>query len=195
VVYLIACDHVKEQTYPEGIALDDPRNTTQREFRDLLIKAIEKHAPSLIAEEHNEDGLKRKNLRSVAREVASEMGIQHRLCEQSIEAKIARGLNGVPNVPPWDRHKAMYKYFLSEWPIREDFWIEQMSYNLYLRVLFICGMGHRETLRRRLERYGIPVRIVYKGQKTARRVDQSDFPAYKAAYRDLRKASRRVSTL
>jgi hypothetical protein len=186
VIYLIGCDHKAAQTYHEGTALDNPQNKMQKAFRELLIKATEKHEPSLIAEEQNEEGLKSNSLCSVAREVASEMGIQHRLCEQSIEAKIIRGLNGIPSVSSSDRREAMYKYFLREWPIREEFWISQLRDDIHERVLFICGAGHRETLRRRLERGSIEVKIIAKRFGVSN-LWYGDFPAYKAAYRDLRR--------
>jgi peptide methionine sulfoxide reductase MsrA len=81
LVYLIGCDHVAAQTYPEGSELGDPSNKTQREFMRLLIRAVEDHRPFLIAEEYHPEFLKRRRQRSVALEVASEVRVSHRFCD------------------------------------------------------------------------------------------------------------------
>jgi ActR/RegA family two-component response regulator len=80
----------------------------------------------------------------------------------------------------------MYSYFDREWPIREELWIDRLGEDIHKRVLFVCGANHRETLRRRLESRGIEVKIVEK-RSGASRMSESDFPAYKAAYKDLRR--------
>jgi hypothetical protein len=188
VVFLIGCDHVAAQTYPEGSELDNPRNSTQREFRELLIRAIEKHHPFLIAEEYHPEFLKRRRQRSVAVEVASEVNISHRFCDPSLEDRERLGISdGPPCAPPgWDnREKRMQEYFLSEWPIREEFWISQLGEDIHKNVLFVFGAGHRETLRRRLERRAIEVKILEKRFGVSNIWD-GDFPAYRAAYRELR---------
>jgi hypothetical protein len=188
VVFLIGCDHVATQTYPEGTELDDPQNTTQREFRELLVRAIEKHDPLLIAEESHPEFLKKRKKRSVVIEVASVAGVCHRFCDPSLEERRRLGISdGPPYAPPgWDNHKEMYNYFLREWPVREEFWIGQLGDEIQKRILIACGAGHRETLRRRLERRGILVKIIEK-RFGATRIWDGDFPAYKAAYKDLRR--------
>jgi hypothetical protein len=124
VVFLIGCDHIAAQTYPEGTDLDDPQNTTQREFRELLVKAIEKHDPQLIGEEYHPEFLKRRKQRSVVIEVASMVNIYHRFCDPGLEDRKKLGISeGPPCVPPGFCYGAMYNYFDHEWPIREEFWI------------------------------------------------------------------------
>jgi hypothetical protein len=93
--------------------------------------------------------------------------------------------DGPPLAPPgWDNHERLRMYFLHEWPIREEFWISQLGEDVQRRILFICGAGHRETLRRRLKRRSIEVKIVEKRFGVSN-LWNGDFPAYKAAYRDL----------
>jgi hypothetical protein len=189
VVFLIGCDHRAAQTYPESSDLDNPQNRIQREFRLLLIRAIEKHHPSLIAEEYHPEFLKRLRQNSVAVEVASEVNITHRFCDPSLENRKRLGISdGPPSAPPgWDNpEKRMQEYFLSEWPIREEFWISQLGKDIHKNVFFVLGAGHRETLRRRLERRAIEVKILEKRFGVSN-LWVGDFPAYRAAYRELRR--------
>jgi len=45
---------------------------------------------------------------------------------------------------------------------REEFWISQLGKDIHKNVFFVLGAGHRETLRRRLERRAIEVKILEK---------------------------------
>jgi len=188
VVFLIGCDHIAAQTYPEGSELDNPQNSTQRAFKELLIRTIEKHDPFLIAKEYHPEFLKRRGRRSVAFKVALETNISHRFCDSSLVDRERLGISdGPPFAPPgWDnREKRMQEYFLCEWPIREEFWISQLGEDIHKNVLIVLGAGHRETLRRRLERRAIEVRTLDKKFGISNIWD-GDFPAYRAAYRELR---------
>jgi hypothetical protein len=189
MVYLIGCDHFTAQTYPEGGELGDPANTTQRKFSELLIKSIEVFSPDLIAEELHPSSLRAQRRRSVAFEVASGNRTTHRFCEAYGEERRKLGISDAPPYAPpdWDNHEPMRRYFSHEWPIREEFWISQLGEDIHKRTLFICGAGHRETLRRRLERRAIEVKIIEK-RFGALSIWNGDFPAYKAAYRDLRRS-------
>jgi len=188
VVFLIGCDHIAAQTYPEGSELDNPQNSTQRAFKELLIRTIEKHDPFLIAKEYHPEFLKRRGRRSVAFKVALETNISHTFCDPSLVDRERLGISdGPPFAPPgWDnREKRMQEYFLCEWPIREEFWISQLGEDIHKNVLIVLGAGHRETLRRRLERRAIEVRTLDKKFGISNIWD-GDFPAYRAAYRELR---------
>ena len=188
MVFLIGCDHRAAQTYPEGSELDNPQNSTQRAFKELLIRTIEKHDPFLIAKEYHPEFLKRRGRRSVAFKVALETNISHRFCDSSLVDRERLGISdGPPFAPPgWDnREKRMQEYFLCEWPIREEFWISQLGKDIHKNVFFVLGAGHRETLRRRLERRAIEVKILEKRFGVSN-LWVGDFPAYRAAYRELR---------
>jgi len=186
VVLLIACDHFAAQTFSADTELNDPLNTKRREFRELLLKSIDQFDPTLIAEEHHPEILEKRNRRSIAIEVASETNIRHRFCEPSFKDKEELGINGPQSELVDKGRQATYNYFLREWPIREEFWIDQLGEDIHQRVLFVCGAHHRETLRRRLERRKIEVKIIEK-RFGASKFPKSDFPAYKAAYRELRR--------
>jgi hypothetical protein len=193
VVYLIVCDHVAAQTYPVGSGLDDPQNATQREFRKLLIKTIENYDPTLIAEEYDPYILKNQGRQSVALEVATERHVCHRFCEPSLSDRRELGIDeDLPFLGPltlgewFDRieteQEAFRHDFAHRWPVREEFWIKRLGDDIHKKVLFICGAGHRETLRRRLESRGIKVKIIEK-RFGASKMRESHF----AAYRDVRR--------
>ena len=188
MIYLIGCDHNTAQTYLIGSGLDD----THKEFRRLLLKAIQEHKPELIAEEHYPDSLKEQERHSIAYEVASENCICHRFCEPSPSKKkklgVGRGIN-IPNfsslASSYQQNFECYRHiFAHRWPIREEFWITQLGDDIHRRVLFICGAGHRETLRRRLKSRGIEVKII----RNAKRFGASEMPkSHFAAYKDVRR--------
>ena len=186
LVFLIGCDHKAAQTYPEDSGLDDPKNETQKKFRELLIRSIKIYAPSLIAEESHLDALRSLKRRSVAFEVARQQQLRHIFCDpyggERDSLEISDGPPGIPH--EFDSRRRMQKYFSCEWPIREEFWIRKLGEDIYRRVLFVCGAGHRETLRRRIESRAIQVKIIEK-RFGVFNIWNGDFPAYKAAYRDL----------
>jgi hypothetical protein len=188
MILLIGCDHKAAQTYPDGSGLNNPENRTQKDFRGLLIKSIELYAPDLIAEELHPNSLKVQRRRSVALEVALQRQIPHEFCDPYGEERAKLGISDAPPCAPpgWDNHKRMREYFFREWPIREEFWIHQLGEEIHKRVLFICGAGHRETLRRRLKRKAIEVKIIEK-RFGVLNLWNGDFPAYKAAYLELRR--------
>ena len=193
MLYLVACDHDKAQTYREGTKLNGPENKTRKEFRELLIKTIEEYDPALIAEEHHPEFLKRNRLKSIALEVASERRICHRFCEPSISERRKLGIDEElpffsPHTPgDWSDRigtiQESYRHdFAHRWPIREEFWIAQLGEDIQKKALFICGAGHRETLRKRLETRGVEVKIIAK-RFGAARMRESDF----AVYREIRR--------
>ena len=158
MIFLIGCDHRAAQTYAEGSGLDDPENNTQKEFKELLIKIIRTFYPELVAEEYDPDILKLQRRRSVAFEVASDLNICHRFCEPSPSDRCKRGIGDDlpffgPCVPGdwYDRIANKQESFRHDvahrWPIREEFWIEQLGEDIHKSILFLCGAGHRETFR------------------------------------------------
>jgi hypothetical protein len=135
----------------------------------------------LIAEEEHPCYLKQKGLRSVALDVLSNLhrigmatNVKHRFCDPCPSERRRLGIyedlphlspgcfdaelsNLMPTVTLAHRHNIGHR-----WPIREEFWIEQLGPDLHKDVLFVCGALHRITFRRRLEAKGAQVRIVEK---------------------------------
>jgi len=207
MVYLFGCDHNCAQTYSAESALDDPQNETQRQFRELLVKAIEEYDPALIAEERHPDVLRLLALRSVAFEAATDKRIPHRFCEPSSMEKNDLGIDGGPptqdleidpdidpflreqplNIQTGSTHDKWRRYIGHHCRIREEFWIDQLGEELNKRVFFVIGAHHRETLRRKLQSRGFEVRIV----KDAKRVGickSSMMPKVAFdAYKDIRR--------
>jgi hypothetical protein len=193
MIFLVGCDHRAAQTYAEESRLDDPENKTQREFRELLIKATRTYNPELVGEEYDPAILKLQQRRSVALEVAAEHHVCHRFCEPSPADRHDLGIDddlpfSGPSVPgDWfDRIATPQESFRHDvahrWPIREEFWIERLGADIHKRILFICGAGHRWTLRRRLESRSIKVKIIEK-RFGASRISES----FLAAYKDVRR--------
>jgi len=176
LVFLIGCDHCKAQTYAEGSGLDDPQNKTRREFRDVLIKAINDYDPDLIAEEHHPFYLKQHQRRSVVLEVASESRICHRFCDLSPEERMNHGIGfdlpfldhpqcgNVVQVPDhlgtisdceWHKHDIAHRF-----PIREEFWIKQLGNDIHKKVIFVCGALHTSTFSKKLIEREIDMKII-----------------------------------
>jgi hypothetical protein len=186
VIYLTGCDHNAAQTYLEESGPDN----TQKRFRELLVKTIEKYKPELIAEEHHPEMLECQKRRSIALEVASELSILHRFCEPSRQKKNELGVGRAMTIPdtiyfesPEHRNFECHRHIVAHrWPIREEYWISQLGEDLHKKVVFICGAYHRWTFRKRLESRGIEVRIIEKS------FGASKVPIYQfAAYKDVRR--------
>jgi hypothetical protein len=192
VVYLIGCDHRKAQTYRNNSELADPENSTQFEFKAIVANAIRKHHPLLVAEEMHMDILKATQRRSVAAEAAVEAGVPHRCCDPNWDEREALGIEDDlpflgPSVPSeWVRkigteREAMLHDIAHRWAVREKFWIKQLGEDINRPLLFICGDGHRWTLRRRVEALGIAVAVIGKKLGAA-----PMSPEYFDAYRQVR---------
>ena len=171
-VYLIGCDHLKEQTYRLSTGPDHKHS----EFRKVLREAVGNHIPDLIAEEYHPALLQSQKRQSIALEVASEMRICHRFCDLSQDERNERGI-GV-QIPPtqtgpgtirlrlpigigpiseiqWYKHNIAHRF-----PIREDFWIAQFRNGIHAAVIFVCGSMHVETLKERLKRLHIKAVVI-----------------------------------
>jgi hypothetical protein len=194
MIFLVGCDHTAAQTYAEGSRLDDPKNKTQKEFRELLINTIRIYNPDLVAEEYDPSILKWKRRHSVAQEVAAEQHICHRFCEPSPSDRRELGIGDDlpffgPSVPGnwFDRIATPQESFRHDiahrWPIREEFWIVRLGEDINKSILFLRGAGHRETFRRRLEARGIEVRVIVK-RFAVSKMQESDFDVYKDVRRN-----------
>jgi len=203
VIYLIGCDHNKVQSAPDGVW-----NDNHRELAGIILQVIADRNIVLIAEEEHPSYLSQKGMRSVALDVLTSLhqigratNITHRFCEPCPAEKERRGINyDLPHLAPgcFDQElsnlmptKAVaHQHDIGHrWPIREEFWLEQIGDELYRDLLFICGALHRITFKRRLESRGALVRIVDKrvGHKcgvVGSELEPEEFSAYRFTRRN-----------
>jgi hypothetical protein len=176
MIYPIGCDHDKVQDAPAGVWGDG-----HKKLAESILKVIQSCNIVLIAEEDHPCYLKQKGMQSVALDVLTSLhqigmatNVKHRFCDPCPNERRRRGiyedlprlspgcfdaelLNLMPTATVAHQHDIGHR-----WPIREEFWIEQLGPDLHKEVLFVCGALHRITFRRRLEAKGAQVRIVEK---------------------------------
>ena len=154
----------------------DPLTETQQAFADCLRRNIEQVRPAFIAEEDSEEALAERHGLSIAKEIADEMGIEHRFCDPTREQRSAIGYKdgqtlelemsmhddtGLSKEEIRNKARAIEigRYF----PIRERFWLDQLQSCRDRGAVFICGDGHIESFGRLLESDGVPYRVVERG--------------------------------
>jgi hypothetical protein len=97
---------------------------------------------TLIAEEFNEDVIKRNHATSVtAKEVAKQLGIDHRFSDPTVQQRKDLGIG-----KDLDR--------------REEFWIRSLKDDLNRDIIFICGADHLDTFHKKLTANGLEVEIL-----------------------------------
>jgi hypothetical protein len=194
VVYLMGCDHQTAQTYPIATSLVSSENATRFQFKILILDLLKKHAITAVAEENSAELLRRSGRRSVPFEAAQQANACHIYCDPTPDEReklhIEEDLPFFgPSAPAeWQtRIRSVDESYLHDiahrWPIREDFWLDQLTEHLQEAVLFVCGDAHRCTFRRRLEKRGIEVKIVAKRYGAAP-LSKRYFTAYKRVRRD-----------
>jgi hypothetical protein len=118
------------------------RETATQAFTEFLVTKSKDLNISLIAEELNEDVVKRNHISSVtAVEVAKQLGIDHRFSDPTAQQR--KELEIGKNI---DR--------------REDFWLSSLKDDFNREIIFICGASHLETFQKRLAAKGLQVAIL-----------------------------------
>ncbi len=96
MIYLVGTHHELQHT--GAIAKDraDPDivKGKRREFKSYLRERALELRPALVAEELSQDLLTYMNGRSIAGDVAEELGIEHRLCDPGCEERERLGIPG-----------------------------------------------------------------------------------------------------
>lgn len=140
MIYLVGTHHElqhtgairKERAAPEIV------ERARREFQSYLREKILELSPALVAEELSQDLLMGMNGRSIAGDVAEELGIEHRLCDPGCEERERLGIPGRANDLTGQAREQQFE-------IRESYWLECISDRFDSDMLFICGAEH--TLR------------------------------------------------
>lgn len=172
--YLIGVGH---RVQAKQVGAEDSK--VQMLYRDCLVRVIREKRPILIAEEFSDHALrhvselKRAQHQSITRAVAESEGVEHRFCDPDEETRRRIGYveggaivqelawnsdEELPNAEMNDRGFAteVAKY----WPIREQFWLDQLRDVLEKDAIFVCGDAHIESLGRLLDRNTIRWEIV-----------------------------------
>jgi len=141
VVYLIGVDH-EIQYLPSNSDLS---------LLQFLQQKIRQLGIVLIAEELSQEAIERQEnliktkVDSISRHVAEITGIEHRFCDPNNSERESLGIPSTSDIrrklglkagqdePKVEREKRKY------WPVREQFWLEQIKDRIEEKLLFVCG--------------------------------------------------------
>jgi hypothetical protein len=170
--YLIGVRHEVQ-----SISVSGEETTDHTAFRLCLEQAIQEYEPAFVAEEYSEDALNMSALRRnrpqefFTRKVATSRNVKHLLCDAPLKVKFSMGYQGWDG---WEIQISRIGEQLSEcdellpraleivkdFPLREDYWLNQLRDVLQMEVVFVCGYVHLDTFGSRLKSNGIPNQIV-----------------------------------
>ena len=174
MIYLIGLYHDVQH---KGFRSTDPDDKRQRhdlinKFKIYLKENYEKLKFKLIAEELSKEVLlKGKTDYCTAREVAKELGIDHRFCDpesddrkilgipstKEIREKLGLKVKGGLNHQDIERlDKERRKYY----PIREQFWFDKIEGEINDSIIFICGSEHVDTFEKLLIKKSCDVKVL-----------------------------------
>jgi hypothetical protein len=173
MVYLIGVEHKIQ-----GICVGGDETPDQIEYRSSLERAIEQYDPTVVAEEYSEDALKMWTyLRGTPYEyftkrITDSKGVKHLPCDTGTEMKCGFGIQGTAGwrqqISCLGNHES-YKNdellpealdVIKDFPLRENYWLEELKDVLHEDVIFVCGDYHVDTFSRRLHNKGIKTQIV-----------------------------------
>jgi hypothetical protein len=167
--YIIGASH-DAQIKEKGAA----ETQAQNEFHTCLEQAVQRIEPALIAEELSDYALvKRGREKGAAQEsltktIANSCKVEHRFCDPDDKARARIGYMeaGELSLRIWQTHgknlssvelslRASAVEVAKYWPLRERFWLDQLSDMHKKQVIFVCGDAHVETFRELLKNHKI----------------------------------------
>lgn len=157
-IHLIGIDHVVQHL---------KTNPVTKKFKSYLTDQVSNLKITLLAEEWNEDYCHRNEVKkSTVKEVADEIGLEHRYCEMRNADREARDLYSDTEVKArFKREGNTDKDELSKTiedihRKREQHWYSQIKDVVRSRdIIFVCGGQHLESFESLLKQNGINVRI------------------------------------
>jgi len=169
MLHIIGLNHSAQSRTPGGVLSED-----QETLCDCLCRVITEVRPTLLAEEDSAESLVTRSKVSIVQEVAERFGIEHRFCDPNMEQRREMGYvdDEFLKVDVFMREglsdderrlKGLAIAIAHYFPIRERFWLEQLSKRLGGDVVFVCGDFHVESFRKMLERRDLLSRIVERG--------------------------------
>ncbi|MGH7775397.1 MAG: hypothetical protein ACREQA_24490 [Candidatus Binatia bacterium] len=165
MLYILGVDAHRYQAVNPAINPDEPK------FHDYILRFVKDRAIGHLAEEMNDELLRRENNahESVCRKVAKILGITLSMCEPTSQEKQAIGYID----KSWeefvreddtgcnDKINAAYSSFhRKQWPLRENFWFEKLKPHLRDNILFICGAQHADRFSKLLQDKGIKNQVI-----------------------------------
>jgi len=140
MVFLIGVDHIIQH---DGFLWPAKAQAIEH-FSEFLTKKVQDLSIAFLAEEFSEEALEKSSAStSTVGAVASELGVEYRLCDPMSRQRKEQGISDD------DR--------------REEFWLQSLKDALNRNILFICGESHLATFRQKLLSQGVPAEIVSKG--------------------------------
>ncbi|OGP54582.1 MAG: hypothetical protein A2Y65_06300 [Deltaproteobacteria bacterium RBG_13_52_11] len=139
-------------------------------FKSYLENLFLKENPDLIAEELNEDAIKKWNaLGSLARETARHLGIRHLFCDPDLEERKALGIKcfkeiaqelGYGSVLTSEQSSEVKKIEKTHWEKRERFWLGKLIEKQFDKCIFLVGADHVDHFNTLLTAHGFRSAIV-----------------------------------
>ncbi|MBI3405043.1 MAG: hypothetical protein HY046_06255 [Acidobacteria bacterium] len=150
------------------------RTADQVAYAECLARAIDDHTPDLVAEEHSPEALASCGQDiSVTKEVAAAGGVEHKFCDPTTEQRAAIGYKDAYAISleislddPSGLSQTEIKIlgqataYVHYFPIREQFWLDEMKDYTAKEVVFVCGSDHIASFQRLLESKCIPSAVL-----------------------------------
>ncbi len=171
MLYIIGVAHRAQARRP-GVQ----ETEAQLAFTRRLDRTIQEIQPAFVAEEDSEEALARRGQTSIARQICTARGIEHRFCdptiaerrainykdEQTLEFEILRTRTedlSDDEIHLKGRAIELGRFF----PIREQFWLARLNGCRDHDAVFICGNAHIESFTGLLHSEGVPYGVVERG--------------------------------
>jgi hypothetical protein len=139
-------------------------------FKSYLMALCLREHPDLIAEELNEEGIKKWNADdSVARRVAEVLKIDHLFCDPDSDQRKILGIKchkeitqelGYSNVLTKQQSLEVDKIEKSYWEKRERFWLDRLMRKKFEKCIFLIGGDHVDRFNALLMSRGIESIII-----------------------------------
>lgn len=153
---------------------DAQKTEAQDTFEDCLRTAIDKLKPAFVGEEDSEEALAKRGEVSISKEIAVEKQIEHRFCDPTQQERSDIGymdcwsieihLSMTETLSAQERQlKAQAIEIARYFPIREQFWLQQLQGGRDTDAIFVCGDGHVEGFCKILDGNSVSYSIVERG--------------------------------
>jgi hypothetical protein len=154
VVYVIGTNHELQhnRTPMRGDAVAVTKG--REEFREFLRRSIVQAGVSLVAEEAVKEVLDMIGAKSMVRDVAEELQIDHLYADMDAQTRVANGVpaSGTENLPEVEKEKYH--------SLRENYWLENIRTHIDKGVIFVCGAEHVLGFEALLKSQGIETMVL-----------------------------------
>ena len=155
MIYLIGTRHDLQYTGATGRGDPADVEKSRNKFKAYLHEKAAELGVVLIAEEMSQQVLTIKRAQSIAKTIADNLGIEHRLCDpdQNERRRMRISECGTEHLPPEEAERSNRN--------RENYWLERISDRLGLSILFVCGSSHVSKFRKLLEANGHETKVLH----------------------------------